>query len=175
MLRGFGPTLIALTLLTHGCSDSSPQPEPPRTPETAPVAETRTTNLAVLGQDARQAKAEEDWESAHQIYLEALAVAPGHPILYERIAEVEVRLGKLDAAVAHLATMARLGGTTPQIDLPLFAPLADHPDFAEVADQIRANGAPQKLAEVFVTASLPIDAEADLEDFPPPAIVRIPL
>jgi len=28
---------------------------------------------------------------------------------------------------------------------------------------------------VFVTVSPPIDAEGDLEDFPPPAIVRIPL
>jgi len=151
MLRGFGPTLIALTLLTHGCSDSSPQPEPPRTPETAPVAETRTTNLAVLGQDARQAIAEEDWESAHQIYLEALAVAPEHPSVYERIAEVEVRLGQLDEAVAHLSTLGRLGGTTTQLDQPIFEPLLDHPDFARVADQIRANGEPQEPAEVFVT------------------------
>ncbi len=151
MLRGFGPTLIVLTLLTHGCSDSTPQDEPARTPGTAPVAETRTTNLAVLGQEARQAKEKEDWASAHQIYLEALAVAPGHPIVYERIAEVEVRLGQLDEAVAHLSTLGRLGGTTTQLDQPIFEPLLDHPDFARVADQIRANGEPQEPAEVFVT------------------------
>lgn len=157
MLRGFGTTLIALTLLVHGCSDASPQNEPARTPatepvaETAPTAETKPANLAVLGQKARQAKTEDDWESAHQIYLEALEVAPGHPIVYERIAEVEIRLDKQDAAVGHLATMARLGGTTPRIDQPPFEALADHPDFAAVAAQIRANGAPQQPAEVFVT------------------------
>ena len=157
MLRGFGPTLIALTLLVHGCTDSSLQNESARKPatgpeaETAPVADTRTTNLAVLGEKARQAKAEEDWESAHQIYLEALEVAPEHPVVYERIAEVEVRLDKPDAALEHLATMARLGGTTPRIDQPPFETLADHPDFAAVAAQIRANGTPQRRAEVFVT------------------------
>ena len=151
MLRRLGPTLIALTLVTHGCTDSRPQSKPRPEPETASAAEARTTNLAVLGQEARLAKAEEDWESAHQIYLEALAVAPGHPIVYERIAEVEVRLGKPKAAVAHLATLARLGGTTAQIDQPVFESLADHPDFAAVAAQIRANGAAQEPAEVFVT------------------------
>jgi sugar lactone lactonase YvrE len=80
-----------------------------------------------------------------------LEVAPRHPIVYERIAEMEVLLERFDDAVAHLATMARLGGTTPQIDQPPFEPLTDHPGFAAVAEQIRANGAKQEPAEVFVT------------------------
>jgi len=46
--------------------------------------------------------------------------------------------------------MARLGGTTAQIDQPLSEPLIDHPGFAVVAAQIRANGAPQQPAEIFV-------------------------
>ena len=123
MLRRFGSTLTTLTLLAYGCGNSVPEFDSAPDPPTTALAETRTTNLAVLRQDARQAKAEEDWESAHQIYLEALAVAPGHPIVYERIAEVEGRLGKLDEAIAHLSTLGHLGGTTTQRDFP---PLMRH-------------------------------------------------
>jgi Cu-Zn family superoxide dismutase len=145
-----GPTLIAVALLLFGCSDPVPETDPAAVPNPAITDEPRAKNLATLGQQARQAKDIEDWESARDIYLEALAVAPGHPVIYERIAAVEVQLGQLDAAVDHLATMARLGGTTPQIDQPQFEPLLDYRGFAEVAAQIRANGAPQQPAEIYV-------------------------
>jgi len=151
MLRRLGPTLIALTLLTHGCAESPPGSKPPSAQPDAEVAESGTANLFTMGQEARQAKDNEDWVAAHAVYLQALEVAPKHPIVYERIAEMEVRLERFDDAVAHLATMARLGGTTPQIDQPPFEPLTDHPGFAAVAEQIRANGAPQESAEIFVT------------------------
>ena len=151
MLRRKGTVLAALTLLTLGCADSGPDPEPSTKTTSVATPDTRAVNLATLGQKARQAKAEENWETAREIYLEALGVAPGHPVVYERIAEVEIRLGMEDAAMGHLSTLARLGGTTPQIDQPLFEPLVIHPDFAAVAARIRANGAPQELAEVFVT------------------------
>jgi sugar lactone lactonase YvrE len=150
MRQRIGPALIAVVLLYYGCADSSREAEPAATPRAETADEPHAKNLFTLGQQARQAKDDADWESARNIYLEALVIAPGHPVLYERIAEAEVRLGLLDPAVDHLATMARLGGTTPQIDQPLFEPLIDHPAFADVAAQIRANGAPQQPAEIFV-------------------------
>jgi hypothetical protein len=145
------PQLVVLGLLVCGCSESKPGTGKPADPVAVSDAEDRASNLATLGQQARQAKEAEDWESARQLYLEALEVAPGHPVVYERIAEVEVRLGLLEGALEHLAAMAALGGTTPQIDEPLFEPLLDHESFAKIAAQIRVNGAPQEPAEIFVT------------------------
>jgi Cu-Zn family superoxide dismutase len=150
MRQGLCLVLIAVVPLLYGCTDPSPETESAAVQPAASADESETANLFTLGQQAREAKDREDWESARDIYLEALVVAPGHPVTYERIAEVEVRLGQLDAAVDHLATMARLGGTTPQIDQPLFEPLIDHPGFVELAAQIHANGAPQQPAEIFV-------------------------
>jgi hypothetical protein len=151
MREGIGPATMALTLLIISCVD----PEPPgKTPEadqsSLPDEPVVATNLFILGQQAHQSKSADDWDTARDLYLRALEVAPRHPIVLERLAETEVRLGEHDSAVAHLAAMARLGGTTAQIDEEPFAALTNHSGFAEVAEQIRLNGAPQESAEVFV-------------------------
>lgn len=151
MRRTANTALIALALLAHGCADSGTDADADAVAPQETAVTPQVANLFTLGQDARQAKSNEDWESARAIYLEALEVAPRHPVIYERIAEVEVRLGHLDAAIDHLASMARLGGTTPQIDQPPFEPLLEHPGFAAIAEQIQANGAPQEPAEIIVT------------------------
>jgi hypothetical protein len=137
MIERFAPAVIIFGLLAAGCAD--PAPETPS-----------VDNLFTLGQSAAQAKEQEDWATARELYRRALEVAPGHPVVYERLAEVEVKLGDLDAAVAHLATSARLGGTSTRLGEEVFAPLAAHPEFSDVAAALRANGAPQPQAEIFV-------------------------
>lgn len=144
---------IIVGLSVQGCSEPSSESAPATTQDAAGPTTVATSpeNLFTLGQEAVQAKQVEDWEKARDTYQRALEIAPGHPVIYERLADVETRLGNLDAAVGYLASMGALGGTTTQIDEPAFEPLADHPRFADVAAVLRANGAPQEPAEIFVT------------------------
>ena len=151
MIRDLGPVVLVLCLLVGAC-DANPAEMTSSSVSPAPATtQTAVANLFTFGQQAAQAKGEGEWERARDIYLQALRVAPGHPIVYERIAEAEIQLGNLDAAIAYLADMASIGGTTPQIDLETFEPLVDHPQFEEVASTLRANGAQQEPAEILLT------------------------
>jgi hypothetical protein len=145
MIARLGASVIVVGMTLIGCAQPPSEKEPSEDRD-APAA-----NLLTLGQEAARAKADGDWKAARKIYRRALEIAPTHPVVYERLAEAEMRLGESDAALDLLAAMGRLGGTTPLIDEPLFEPLADRPGFAEVAATLRANGAPQAPAEVFVT------------------------
>lgn len=151
MLRRLRLLIPLAALFAHGCSD----PEPAIESASLEQISTRTEpaeplNLFILGQQAREAKIADDWASARDLYLQALEIAPRHPIVFERLAETEVHLGDYDSAVSHLETLARLGGTSGQIDQDPFKPLAGHPGFEAAANQIRDNASPQEPAEVFV-------------------------
>ena len=142
---------MALAFLILGCTDSEPGLESTGVNQVSTTTEpAEPTNLFILGQQARQAKTAEDWASARDLYLQALEIAPRHPIVYERLAETEVRLGNYDSAVGHLKVLARLGGTSGQLDQDAFKPLIGHPGFEEVAGQIRVNAAPQDPAEIVI-------------------------
>jgi len=148
MIERLAPTVVILALLTAGCADTAPEPASADSPAVAEAPS--VDNLFTLGQSAAEAKEQEDWAKAREIYSRALEVAPGHPVVYERLAEVEIKLGDLDAAVDRLATLGKLGGTSPRIDQEMFAPLTTQPGFSDVAAVLRANGAPQPAAEIFV-------------------------
>lgn len=151
MPKGLRLSLLVLALLVSGCRDSDLQKESTEIDQVSTTADsTETTNLFILGHTAHQAKIAEDWKTARDLYLRALEIAPRHPIVFERLAESEVRLGEYDSAVGHLETMARLGGTTTQIDEEPFTALMGHSGFADVVEKIRVNGAPQDPAEIFV-------------------------
>jgi sugar lactone lactonase YvrE len=143
-------TLTVSGLLAAGCAGPAPETDSPASGE-APAAETPVVeNLFTLGASAAEAKQRQDWATAREIYRRSLDLAPRHPVIHERLAEVEIELNDLDAAVGHLATMGKLGGTSTRIDQEMFARLADHPGFADAAALLRANGAPQSPAEIFV-------------------------
>ena len=150
-LRAAGRLLGALVLvLSIGCAGPAEEATSP-TPAQAEEAPAQVVDLAVLSRRAQEAKAAEDWAAARDVYLEALEIAGRHPAIHQRLAEVTLRLGDPDAAVGHLADLARLGGTTALGEDTPFADLAGHEGFAAVADRIEANGAPFPAAEVFVT------------------------
>jgi hypothetical protein len=151
MPRRAGHILVYLGLFLQGCSETNPEIGSTPSPAAEEAGEPRVENLFTLGREAVAAKQNEDWQAARDIYQRALDIAPGHPIVYERIAEVEIRLGLLDEALGHLDRMAELDGTTSAIDHPPFDQLVEQTGFAEIAARLRANGAPQKPAEVFVT------------------------
>jgi hypothetical protein len=149
-----GWTLVAfcLALTASGCGELQPGSVEPGAvvEETAPGSD-EVVDLGVLSRRAYEAKAKEDWTTAREIYLEAIEVAGNHPAIHQRLAEVEIRLGRLDAAVENLAAMATLGGTTALGPETPFASLEEQPGFADVAARIRANGEPFESAMVVVT------------------------
>lgn len=135
-----------------GCVDSASrvsEPDPSETPAEQSVEE--VADLAVLSRRAAEAKAQEDWLAARDVYLEALEIAGRHPAIHQRLAEMEVLLEEYGSAVEHLGDMARLGGTTLLGEGTTFAALEGHGSFAEVAERIEANGAPFPRADLFVT------------------------
>jgi sugar lactone lactonase YvrE len=106
--------------------------------------------LMVHAQRAREAETRQDWSTARDEYLKALAQEPRHPIVLLRVARYEAKLGQAEAAIQHLNGAADLGATADLTQDLFFDGLRERDDFLAVNGRLADNGSPHEPAEVVV-------------------------
>jgi Cu-Zn family superoxide dismutase len=123
--------------------------EDARDAQEAEIAETPSQpELLLCFNRGTEATKIEDWAGARDAFLDGIEVAPDVPALHLAAAGAEARLGNDAASRAHLEALARLGATADLEADDSFAEYLSRPDFLDLANRLRTNGAPHPAAEV---------------------------